>query len=848
VDEDGHAGHGTAADGAAATGRAGVRRTSPLTAGPVVAGLLAVALAVVAASEVVWRSGAGSLVAPVAGVVAATVGVGLARRRRPIARSRWCRGWWAVAIAPAVLGATVAPGVVDSAWRPLLAVAAASLILLGLVGAVSAPDGAARREALVEAGLAGGTAAYLLGVVAVTLGAPLAVEGAGLGPHLAALAAEVAAIWLVVGHVLRDRTASTTGDRWLVAALVTLALGRTALVIDVTTGTSLAAALPLRAGAVSAVAVLLAVAVSRPGVAEEPSTGRGARRAPSPGAIAVVLAAALAGPVLVVATVAGDAVGTVGPDLATVALTGGVLALLAVMHLLQLVRDHGRRAWRARHDALTELPTEPLFLDRLHQAVARARRTDRGVAVAFVDLDDFKRINDRDGHDAGDAVLRHVAGRMQGALRDHDTVARRSGDEFLVLLPDVDRPEDVEVVVTRLLGEVTRPIASPAGTQRVGASIGLALWPRDGREVDDLLRHADAAMYEAKQEPGGPPRWYRETTTARTRLRLTLAQQLEAALEDAERFEVAFQPRVDLVDGHLEALVALARWRHPELGLLTPQVFLPIAAEAGLTRQLDLAVLRRATCTVAGWRAAGHLDVPVVVHIADPHATHPELADDVREALAAAGLPADRLQLEVGETAVGRGGERTAATIRTLADEGTTTILGGFGTGAVSLGRLAATPLAAVELAADHVSSVAEHPAPVVDAALAVASRLGLAAAANGITSSAQAARLRAAGCRAGRGPGLVPPAAAEPLARVLAELATRDDHDPRRVPAAALASAAAGDLHRLDRPELAQLVRASVGGDGGVDTEVQVRTLTDVLEALEGTSTATSTAGPSHG
>jgi diguanylate cyclase (GGDEF)-like protein len=470
----------------------------------------AVPLAAAAGSVVVglaaWRPQT-TLWLAAAVVVAAVV---RGRLVRPTRASRWRRGWALALVAVAPAGAIT----VATAWAsPLLALSGA-LVLVGAVGTSPRREPARARELLVEAGLAGGVAAYLLG--ALDLGASVV--------DLLAVAGGVGACWALAALLLREREQVAAGTRWLLAGLATVVAAHVLSMLIPGPGAGRAAA------ALVAVGVLLwAVAVVDGDALEPVPPALTPQQAISPGHVRIVVVGVLAGPVAVASSWLLDP----DIDLLPLVLAGGGLALVAVLHLLQLVREQGRRAWHARHDDLTGLPSETLFEDRLERAMARGRRTGTGFTVAFLDLDGFKHVNDRDGHLAGDRALQVVARRLRATLREQDTVARRSGDEFLVLLEGLDDRADAERVAGKLLAALAAPVGPPGRQHRLGASIGLARWPHDGDDPEELMRHADAAMYEAKSEGRGSVRWFTSVATARTRLRFTLAQQLEVAIAAA---------------------------------------------------------------------------------------------------------------------------------------------------------------------------------------------------------------------------------------------------------------------------------------------------------------------------
>jgi diguanylate cyclase (GGDEF)-like protein len=729
---------------------------------------------------------------------------------RPTPASRWRRGWALALVAAAPAGATVGA----TGWAsPLLALTGA-LVLAGAVATLPRRDPARARELLVEAGLAGGVAAYLLGVLDV---------GASV-VELLAVASGVSACWALAALLLREREQVAAGSRWLLAGLGTVIAAHALPMLVPGAGA-------VRTGAVAATVGLLAWAMAVvDGDALEPVPAAVTpQQAISPGHVRIVVVGVLAGPVAVASSWLLDP----AIDLLPLVLAGGALALVAVLHLLQLVRDHGRRAWRARHDALTGLPSETLFEDRIERAMARGRRTGTGFTVAFLDLDGFKDVNDRHGHLAGDRALQVVAERLRATLREEDTVARRSGDEFLILLEGLGSRAAAERVATKLLGALSSPVGPPGRQHRLGASIGLARWPHDGDDPEELMRRADAAMYEAKGEGSGSIRWFTSLATARTRLRYTLAQQLEAAIAAGEQLELAFHPRVDLRDGRVVELVALVRWRHPQLGLLRPASFLPLAAEAGLAGPVDLGILELACRTAHRWSEDGLLrQLPVTVHVTGESLEDPRFEHEVVEVLRRTGLPATRLGLAVTETALGRGTGTAITNVADLAELGVRTTVVAFGVGAAGIGTLAAVPVKGLELDASLVHGLSRGAVPpVVAAVMAVADRLALSVTASGVGDAEQAERLRAVGCGSARGPYLAPAVLAGTLERRLRGVTAAASGAPL------LASDLAGaELAGTERRDV-ERVLATVSAPAHADEQEEAALLAAVLDRLGGAS-----------
>jgi diguanylate cyclase (GGDEF)-like protein len=769
------------------------------------AGAVAAAIGIGAASLLDRRAALATATVAVVVTVARTL------RHRPVAGSAWRRGWNVVTIALLPAAGALAVNDLAGGVGAILLLLAAGLVFVGITGSLPDREPARTRELVLEAALGGGLCTYLVGAVLVDVSMV----------QLVAVAVGTSTWWLLVLLLVREGEQVTGAVRWLTWAFsAVLALHLVALVV----AGHRAGELAVRSAA-GVVVVAWAMAGGRPELRERVPTALAPVELLYRGHVRLLLAGVLAGPVAVTANWALDGASRVLP----LAAGGGILALVSVLHLLQLVRDHGRRAFQARHDALTGLPSEPLFEDRMERAMARGRRAGSGFTVAFLDLDGFKRVNDRDGHEAGDRVLHTVGMRLRSAVRDEDTVARRSGDEFLLLFEGLDDPAAAERVATKLLAVLREPIPVEGRHHRLGASIGLARWPRDGVTAEELMRHADAAMYEAKERGSGAVRWYSTAATTRSRLRLTLAQQLEAAVDTADQLELAFHPRVDLRDGRVVELVALVRWRHPQLGLLLPASFLPLAAETGLTRSVDVAILELACTTMRRWQEDGLIGVPVLVHVADASIGHPDLEEDVVGVLRRTGLQPPQLGLAVAEAGLGRTPSRAARTIEDLAEIGVRTTVTRFGTGNAGVGALASIPLAALELAAPLVARLDSGPPPaVIGAALALADRLALTPTAGGVTSAEQAERLRAAGCGSARGPYLAAPALAHALERRLQQVAVRGG--PRHP---LLAGDLAGEgLPGGEQPDVAAVLAATATADEEVDEGVLAELLARLQDA----------------
>ena len=407
---------------------------------------------------------------------------------------------------------------------------------------------------------------------------------------------------------------------------------------------------------------------------------------------------------------------------------------------------------QAYHDALTGLPNRRLFAE--HVARALAEQSPSRVAVLFLDLDDFKTINDSLGHFAGDSLLQAVAGRVRASVRPHDVPARLGGDEFAVLTESGD-VDDAEYVAQRLVDALERPFSIGGREISIHSSVGIAYGGLGASSADDLLRNADVAMYNAKQ--GGKRRYaiYAPEMHAQVRRRQELAAALERAVERGE-IDVHFQPIVDLESRSLVALEALARWDRREHGFLLPGSFIPLADEMGIMVEIGSAVLREACRQAKTWRGSfpGHDDLRINVNLAPSELHDHRLADAIAGVLEDVGLPPHRLVLEITESGVMRNPKQALSTMRELRALGISLALDDFGTGHSSLAHLREFPLDSLKIAQPFVAGLPEgHVDRVfIDAIVRLASSLDLAVVAEGIETAAQANAVAELGCGFGQG------------------------------------------------------------------------------------------------
>jgi len=401
----------------------------------------------------------------------------------------------------------------------------------------------------------------------------------------------------------------------------------------------------------------------------------------------------------------------------------------------------------AEHDFLTDLPNRVLFLDRLHQALANARRKHTKVAVMFVDLDRFKGINDSFGHHVGDAVLKEVAQRLTGCVRGVDTVSRQGGDEFVVILADIGGADQAAHVAGSVMQAVAQPVRYEDRSVSISVSIGISISPEDGDDIDTLLKHADVAMYHAKQNGRNAFSFFNPDMNAHVIERVQLENAMRHALANRE-FELAYQPEVDMASGQTIGVEALLRWRHPERGLLLPHEFIDVAETSGLIVPIGEWVLREACTRGAEWRDAGY-PVVVAVNLSSVQFLHEHLLRSVDNALAQSGLAPEFLDLEVTEGVIMGGNEKAIATVTALRERGVRLTIDDFGTGFSSLSYLRRFPLSKLKIDSSFIDEITTKPddADMIAAIIAVARSLKLRVIAEGVETAEQLAFLRQHGC-----------------------------------------------------------------------------------------------------
>jgi diguanylate cyclase (GGDEF)-like protein/PAS domain S-box-containing protein len=405
-------------------------------------------------------------------------------------------------------------------------------------------------------------------------------------------------------------------------------------------------------------------------------------------------------------------------------------------------------AYQAYHDGLTGLPNRALFLDRLAQSLAKARRTDTGVAVLMLDVDRFKTVNDVHGHDLGDRLLRTAAERLRAMVRQGDTAARFGGDQFTVLLQYDAGADDAAKVAQNLLERLAEPFLLDERPLRVTASAGISLYPADGADADSLLRSADLARRRAKELGGNCYELCTAAMNARAVARLALDADLRRALERQE-LELVYQPVVSFATGLTVAMEALLRWRHPQRGLVPPAQFIPLAEELRLVIPIGEWVLANACRQAREWQRGALPGIRIAVNLSALHFQNAGLPDTLAALLHEVGLDPGSLDLEITESAAMQNVEQTVATLAALRGLGVRISIDDFGTGQASLAYLQRLPIDCLKIDRDFVRDIANgRPAEaIVTAIVELAHGLGLTVIAEGVETEQQLAFLKLRGC-----------------------------------------------------------------------------------------------------
>ena len=441
--------------------------------------------------------------------------------------------------------------------------------------------------------------------------------------------------------------------------------------------------------------------------------------------------------------------------------------------MTELKQAEARIRHLAHHDTLTQLPNRVHLHGRLEQAMASARRQGGQLAMLFIDMDRFKNINDTLGHHIGDGLLVEVGQRLRGLVRDSDIVARLGGDEFVIVLGEVggDGVRAAAAVAAKVGAELGRPYQVRGHELHSTPSIGIALFPANGEDADTLMKNADAAMYHAKAAGRNNFQFFTAAMNEATTERLALELGLRTAIERGELF-LHYQPQVDVPTGMVVGLEALLRWRHPELGLIPPLKFIPIAEETGQIEAIGAWVLEQALQQLAEWRHGSHAALRVAVNLSAQQLRGEGIVTAVAQALQRHGLPGQALELEITESIAMRDPAHTALLLRQLRGHGVALAIDDFGTGYSSLAYLKQLPLSCLKLDRSFVMDIERdaNDAAICTASIQLAHALGLGVVAEGVETAAQLDFLRQLGCDTVQGYFLSRPLAAADCARYLAQ------------------------------------------------------------------------------
>ena len=469
------------------------------------------------------------------------------------------------------------------------------------------------------------------------------------------------------------------------------------------------------------------------------------------------------------------------PDL--LKLLEGVVAQVAQYLMRRRAEDDFKHL--ATHDALTGLPNRLLFSERASTAIARSEISKRGLAVLLIDLDRFKNVNDTLGHGAGDAVLKACSERLARCLRDTDLIARISGDEFAVLVEPCAQPAAAIAVARKILGAIERPLIIQGHEIVLTGSVGISVYHEDGRDVETLLKHADIAMFRAKEIGRNNYQFYSAQMNPHSLQRLSLESALRRALERKE-FELHYQPKFDMKSGDITGVEALLRWRHSELGNVPPVQFIPIAEETGLIEPIGAWVLQEACAQAFRWHEQGLRGIRMAVNLSARQFRNQKLGRDIRKYLVESGLDPRLLELELTESMVMQDPEQAAAMLNELKALGLTLSIDDFGTGYSSLAYLKRFPIDSVKVDRSFVKDIPgdTEDLAIVEAIIALAHSLRLRVVAEGVETSEQHAHLQRLDCDEMQGYFKSKPLPSDDATRFLEANVGRDaDGKPTRKP-----------------------------------------------------------------
>ncbi len=431
--------------------------------------------------------------------------------------------------------------------------------------------------------------------------------------------------------------------------------------------------------------------------------------------------------------------------------------VIGVVYIGQDISDRKRQEdaieHQASHDILTNLPNRILMFDRLESSISQMKRSQQKLALMFLDLDDFKRVNDTMGHNVGDVMLIETAQRLTHAVRASDTVARQGGDEFLILVPDITNQSDAEPIAEKVLTALSKPFLVNGMHLPISASIGFAFYPDDGDDAQLLLSKADAAMYQAKADGGGKYRYFDASMKDSATRQLDIEQRLYQALDNGALYLV-YQPLVEINTGQVVGAEVLVRWHDEIFGEVRPDEFIPIAEQTGLIIPIGSWVLDSAIRQTQTWRKKGHTNFRISVNVSPRQLHESNFVAILQTSLEAAGLPVNALQLEVTEGLLMRSEEPVRRLLDDLIKAGVGIVMDDFGTGYSSLSHLRKYPFNSLKIDRSFIKDITTDPgdAALVAASIAMGKALSLSVTAEGVETQTQLTKLQRMGCDIGQG------------------------------------------------------------------------------------------------
>jgi diguanylate cyclase (GGDEF)-like protein len=429
---------------------------------------------------------------------------------------------------------------------------------------------------------------------------------------------------------------------------------------------------------------------------------------------------------------------------------GGLLigVNVVVQEITERKRAEEVMRFQALHDSLTGLPNRAFFMDHLTLELAEARRTGTTLAVMFLDLDHFKNVNDTLGHSIGDGLLREVAGRLKACLRESDTIARIGGDEFNTLVKHTAHAGDAARIAEKIMALFEAPFVTENREIMITASIGISIFPDDGENAEALLKNADIALYHAKEQGRNNYQFHSAAVNVRTLERMLLENNLRRMIERGE-LVLHYHPQFTMDTRQIVCAEALVRWRHPELGLLGPTRFLPLAEEIGVITAIDEWVLRTACTQAMTWKHAGYRPLGVAVNLSARKFRQPNLPQVISRILEETGLAPAMLELDIAESAVMQNVDLAAARLGRLADIGIGISVDDFGLGYSCLGSLRKLRVQRLKIDRSFIRELKDDPAhrAIVNATIAVAHKMNLEVGAEGVETDEQLSFLHSCGC-----------------------------------------------------------------------------------------------------